>query len=80
MHNWIDNDKTLKLLEYSANIYMLRVSKENTRKKCKVCSKLTIKTPEMLAGQLDFFSKRNSSMIIKRNNEPNFFDINECFL
>ena len=29
-----------------ANIYMFKVNSRNTRKKCDICSKLTIKTPE----------------------------------
>ena len=29
-----------------ANIYPLKVSNRNTRKRCEICSKLTIKTPE----------------------------------
>ena len=31
---------------FPANIYLLKVNNGNTRKKCKICSKLTIKTPE----------------------------------
>ena len=30
----------------SANIYLFKVNKRNTRKKCKICLKLTIETPE----------------------------------
>ena len=29
-----------------AGIYMLKVNKRNTRTKCEICSKLTIKIPE----------------------------------
>ena len=29
-----------------ANIYLFKVSNRNTRKKCKICKKLTMKTPE----------------------------------
>ena len=29
-----------------ANIYLLKVNKRNTRKRCEICSKLTVKTPE----------------------------------
>ena len=29
-----------------ANIYLFKVNNRNTRKKCEICSKLTIKTPE----------------------------------
>ena len=28
------------------NIYLLKVKNRNIRKRCKICSKLTIKTPE----------------------------------
>ena len=30
---------------FTANIYLFRVKNRNTRKRCKMCSKLTIKTP-----------------------------------
>ena len=38
----------LRLFEGSipANIYILKVNNRNTRKRCELCSKLTIKTPE----------------------------------
>ena len=29
-----------------ANIYLFKVNNRSTRKKCEICSKLTIKTPE----------------------------------
>ena len=32
--------------KYPVIIYLFRFSNKNTRKKCKRCSKLTIKTPE----------------------------------
>ena len=31
---------------FSAGIYLLKVNNRNTRTKCKICSKLTIKAPE----------------------------------
>ena len=31
---------------YSTSIYLLNFNNRNTRTKCKICSKLTIKTPE----------------------------------
>ena len=31
---------------YPANIYLFEVNNRNTRKRCGICSKLTIKTPE----------------------------------
>ena len=32
--------------EFSADIYLLKVNNKNTRKRCEICSNLTIKTPE----------------------------------
>ena len=29
-----------------ANIYLYKINNRNTRKRCEICSKLTIKTPE----------------------------------
>ena len=31
---------------YAANIYLFQVNNKSTRKRCEICSKLTIKTPE----------------------------------
>ena len=31
---------------YQANIYLRKVNNRNTKKRCEICSKLTIKTPE----------------------------------
>ena len=31
---------------YPANIYFFKVNKRNTSKRCEICPKLTIKTPE----------------------------------
>ena len=31
---------------YPADIYLFKVNKRNTRARCEICSKLTIKTPE----------------------------------
>ena len=36
------------VIYYPAGNYMLKVNKRNTRTMCKLCSKLTIKTPERL--------------------------------
>ena len=41
--------KSIRLLflsRYPAKIYLLTVNNKNTRKGCKICSKLTIKTPK----------------------------------
>ena len=32
-------------INFSANIYLFKVSNRNTRKSCEMCSNLTIKTP-----------------------------------
>ena len=38
--------KASKLTYHPAGIYLLKVNNRNTRKRCEICSKLTIKTPE----------------------------------
>ena len=38
--------KKLYLKFFAANIYLLKVNSRNTRKRCEICSKLKIKTPE----------------------------------
>ena len=35
-----------KLSNYPANIYLFKGKNTNTKKRCEICSKLTIKTPE----------------------------------
>ena len=40
---WISS---LHMSKYPANIYMFQVNNRSTRKKCEICSKLTIKAPE----------------------------------
>ena len=42
---FISNFCTTKV---TANIYLFKVINRNTRKKCEICSKLTIKTSERL--------------------------------
>ena len=37
---------TVKLQQNPANIYLLKVSNRETGKRCEICSKLTMKTPE----------------------------------
>ena len=39
--DWLLHDKKI-----TANIYLFKVNNKNTRKRCEICSKLTIKTPE----------------------------------
>ena len=41
LHTWFMRCKT-----FPANIYLLQVRKRNPRNRCKICSKLTIKTQE----------------------------------
>ena len=36
--------------DFPANIYLFKFNKRNTRKRCEICSKLTIKTPEQRLG------------------------------
>ena len=40
------------LYAYSAKIYLFKVNNKNTRKKCEICSKLTLKTPERCQRRL----------------------------
>ena len=42
--------KSAKKDDFPAGIYLLKVNNKNTRKKCEICSKLTIKTPERRIG------------------------------
>ena len=35
-----------RIVDIPAGIYLLKVNNGNTRTRCKICSKLTIKTPE----------------------------------
>ena len=32
---------------HPANIYLFKVNNKNNRKRCEICSKLTVKTPEI---------------------------------
>ena len=36
----------LQMLHFPAGNYMFKVNNRNTRTRCEICSKLTIKTPE----------------------------------
>ena len=40
---------------YPANIYLLKVNYKNTKKKCEICSKLTIEIPELHQCLSDVF-------------------------
>ena len=35
-----------KIITYPAGIYLLKINNRNTRTRCEICSKLTVKTPE----------------------------------
>ena len=37
---------SIRLLHFPVGIYLLKVNNRNTRTRCEICSKLTIKTPE----------------------------------
>ena len=41
-----ENEYYLRKNNYPVGIYMLKVKNRNTRTRCEICSKLTIKTPE----------------------------------
>ena len=34
------------IMSYPAGIYMFKVNNKNTRSRCEICSKLTVKTPK----------------------------------
>ena len=42
----IKSNEKIYLKKYPANIYLFKVNNENTRKRCEIGAKLTIKTPE----------------------------------
>ena len=44
--SWHSLLKTLQWAKVPATIYLLKINNRNTSKRCKVCSKLTIKTPK----------------------------------
>ena len=39
-------------------IYLFKVNNRNTRTRCQICSKLTIKTPEQRLASLTYFAKQ----------------------
>ena len=42
----VDGEIFVKVTHFPANIYLVRVNHRNNRKRCGICSKSTIKTPE----------------------------------
>ena len=51
---YLKQRNTLDNKIYPTNIYLFKVSNKNTRKRCEICSKLTIKTPERRHWQIFF--------------------------
>ena len=48
--DWLANDTNSRIASFKAGIYLLRVNNKNnknTRTKCEIYSKLTIKTPDV---------------------------------
>ena len=43
---WVRHRRVLFFENSPADIYMFKVKNKNTRARCEICSKLTIKTPE----------------------------------
>ena len=43
---YINENKNISVINSPAGIYLLKVKNRNTRTRCEICSKLTIKTPE----------------------------------
>ena len=69
------SEKSLDTLP--AGIYLLKVNNRNTRTKCEICSKLTIKTPERRLWPIPCssvsivnFEKVNAGWLIARNAVP----------
>ena len=53
---------------FPASYYLLKANNSNTRTKCEICSKLTIKTPEQrLAWCLTYFTPGSSVSIVNFN-------------
>ena len=48
---------------FPADIYMFKVNNRNTRTRCKICSKLTIKTPERRHTPCSSVSNVNSEQV-----------------
>ena len=54
-----------------AGIYLLKVNKRNTRTRCEICSKLTIKTPERRYWHNDKMSSETDVSLRSLKNEAN---------
>ena len=46
----IKDKEYIRKSEWSVGIYLLKVNNRNTRTRCEICSKLTIKAPECRSG------------------------------
>ena len=54
----------MKLKPFPAGNYMFKVNKRNTRTRCEICSKLTIKTPERRRCDLWFRISTNAMLAV----------------
>ena len=50
--NKYDKNKPISSHTSPVGIYLLKVNNRNTRTRCEICSKLTVKTPEHQTGIL----------------------------
>ena len=53
--NCLGNNTASKMFDSPANIYLFKVNNRNTRKRCEICWKLTIKTPDDVVGIVPVF-------------------------
>ena len=51
---------------YRVNIYLLKVNNWNISKRCEVCSKLTIKTPERRQGRVFYILTSHDSSLVSK--------------
>ena len=52
--NYVEVCNSLILAVFPANIYMFKVNNRNTRTRCEICLKLTVKTPFSRVFIVDF--------------------------
>ena len=52
----ITKTKFANLSTSPAGIYLLKVNNENTRTRCEICSKLTIKIPERRQAKINYLT------------------------
>ena len=60
------------IFSFPANIYLFKVNNRNTRKRCEICSKLTIATPEQHVSSFSIvdFGKVNISWLTSYSTIP----------